>query len=186
MLRTRIRRPTGVIIAPPMPWTIRASTNSSSERESAQPIEPSTNTPMAMRKTLRAPKRSAIQPLAGMKMASASRYEVTASFSASGLVPSARAIAGSDVAITVESMFSMNKRHRDDQRDDAVVGTGRRAQWHARLSGIGFEPLQAFGGLLERWIDLQRFAEVGDRRLLYRRAARGSVRASRMRSPTAH
>ncbi len=41
-------------------------------------------------------------------MASASRYDVTASFNASGLVPSARAIAGSDVAITVESMFSMN------------------------------------------------------------------------------
>ncbi len=41
-------------------------------------------------------------------MASASKYEVTASFSASGLVPMARAIAGSEVAITVESMFSMN------------------------------------------------------------------------------
>ncbi len=27
MLRTRMRRPTGVIIAPPMPWTTRASTN---------------------------------------------------------------------------------------------------------------------------------------------------------------
>jgi hypothetical protein len=43
-----------------------------------------------------------------MKMASAKRYEVTASLSASGLVPSANAIAGSDVEITVESMFSMN------------------------------------------------------------------------------
>ena len=73
MLRTRMRRPTGVIIAPPMPWTIRASTNSSSERESAQPIEPRTNTPMARRKTWRAPKRSAVHPLAGMQMASARR-----------------------------------------------------------------------------------------------------------------
>ncbi len=31
-----------------------------------------------------------------------------ASFSVSGLVPISAAIAGSDVAITVESMFSMN------------------------------------------------------------------------------
>ena len=32
-----------------------------------------------------------------------------ASFSVSGLVPMSAAIAGSDVAITVESMFSMNR-----------------------------------------------------------------------------
>jgi hypothetical protein len=32
-----------------------------------------------------------------------------ASFSVSGLVPISAAIAGSDVAITVESMFSMNR-----------------------------------------------------------------------------
>ena len=31
------------------------------------------NTPMAARKTVRAPKRSAIQPLIGMKMASETR-----------------------------------------------------------------------------------------------------------------
>ena len=87
---------------------MRANTNCSSECEAAQPIEPSTNTLIAPRNTLRAPKRSAVQPLAGMQMASDSRYDVTASFNASGLVPSARAIAGSDVAMTVESMFSMN------------------------------------------------------------------------------
>ena len=73
MLRTMMRRPTGVIIAPPMPCTMRAITNSVSECDSAQPIEPSTNTAMATRNTLRAPKRSAVQPLAGMKMASESR-----------------------------------------------------------------------------------------------------------------
>ena len=33
---------------------------------------------------------------------------MTASLSASGLVPNDRAIAGSEVEITVESMFSMN------------------------------------------------------------------------------
>ena len=63
---------------------------------------------MAARNTVRAPKRSAVQPLAGMKIAKDSRYEVTASFKASGLVPISAAIAGSDVAMTVESMFSMN------------------------------------------------------------------------------
>ena len=73
MLRTMMRRPTGVIMAPPMPCTMRANTNCSSECDAAQPIEPSTNTPMAMRNTLRAPKRSAVQPLAGMQMASDSK-----------------------------------------------------------------------------------------------------------------
>ena len=72
-LRTRIRRPTGVIMAPPMPSTMRAMTNWLSEPESAQPIEPSMNTAMAARNTVRAPKRSAVQPLTGMKTASESR-----------------------------------------------------------------------------------------------------------------
>ena len=73
MLRTSTRRPTGVIIAPPMPCTMRATTKSVSELDSAQPIEPSMNTAMAARNTVRAPKRSAVQPLAGMKIASDSR-----------------------------------------------------------------------------------------------------------------
>ena len=73
MLRTSTMRPTGVIMAPPMPCTMRAITKSVSEPDSAQPIEPSTNTAMAARNTVRAPKRSAAQPLAGMKIASDSR-----------------------------------------------------------------------------------------------------------------
>src|SRR3954465_380037 len=67
------------------------------------------NTAMARLNTSRAPKRSAVQPLAGMKTASDNRYEVMASFSVSGLVPMSAAIAGSEVAMTVESMFSMNR-----------------------------------------------------------------------------
>src|SRR5947207_3998330 len=67
------------------------------------------NTAMARLNTSRAPKRSAVQPLAGMKTASDNRYDVMASFSVSGLVPMSAAIAGSEVAITVESMFSMNR-----------------------------------------------------------------------------
>ena len=72
-LRTRIRRATGVIMAPPMPSTMRATTKWASDCDSAQPIEPSMNTAMAARNTVRAPKRSAVQPLTGMKTASESR-----------------------------------------------------------------------------------------------------------------
>ena len=43
-----------------------------------------------------------------MNTASDNRYEVIASFSVSGEVPISAAIAGSEVAITVASMFSMN------------------------------------------------------------------------------
>ena len=63
-------------------------------------------------------------------MASASRYDVTASFSASGLVPRARAIAGSDVAITVESMFSMNNATA------TISGTTRSYELGGVLAGI--------------------------------------------------
>ena len=73
MVRTSTRRPTGVIIAPPMPCTMRASTKCQSALDSAQPIEPITNTAIAARNTVRAPNRSAVQPLIGMKTASESR-----------------------------------------------------------------------------------------------------------------
>src|SRR5947199_7073535 len=76
--------------------------------DSAQPIEPTMNTAMAIENTIRAPNRSAVQPLAGMNTASDNRYEVMASFRVSGLVPISAAIAGSEVAMTVESIFSMN------------------------------------------------------------------------------
>ncbi len=41
--------------------------------DSAHPIEPIMNTPIAIENTMRAPKRSAVQPLAGMNTASDSR-----------------------------------------------------------------------------------------------------------------
>src|SRR6185369_2047056 len=43
-----------------------------------------------------------------MNTARLTRYDVSASLSASGFSPRSVAIAGSDVVITVESMFSMN------------------------------------------------------------------------------
>src|SRR6266436_2546449 len=109
MERSSTRRPTGVIIAPPAPCRMRAMTKWLTEEDSAQPIEPIMKTATARLNTMRAPKRSAVQPLAGMNTASERRYEVMASFSVSGLVPISDAIAGSDVAMTVESMFSMNR-----------------------------------------------------------------------------
>ncbi len=72
-LRTRMRRPTGVIMAPPTPCSMRASTNWVSVCESAQQIEPVMNTMMAVRNTRRAPKRSAVQPLTGRNTASDNR-----------------------------------------------------------------------------------------------------------------
>ena len=107
--RSSTSRPTGVIIAPPMPCRMRAITKSVTEDDSAQPIDPAMKTAIAIENTMRGPNRSAVQPLAGMNTASDSRYEVMASFSVSGLVPMSAAIAGSEVAITVESMFSMNR-----------------------------------------------------------------------------
>ena len=50
---------------------------------------------------------------------------MTASLSASGLVPMSAAIAGSEVAMTVESMFSMNKATA------TISGT-------MRLAGMGY------------------------------------------------
>src|SRR3984893_7106310 len=107
--RSSTSLPTGVIMAPPMPCTMRAITKLVTEEESAQPIDPTRNTAIAIENTARAPNRTAVQPLAGMNTASDSRYEVMASFSVSGLVPMSAAIAGSEVAMTVESMFSMNR-----------------------------------------------------------------------------
>ncbi len=68
-LRSTTSRPTGVIIAPPSPCRTRASTNPSSELDSPQAIEPAVKTAMALANTVRAPKRSAAQPLTGMKTA---------------------------------------------------------------------------------------------------------------------
>ena len=66
-------RPTGTIIAPPIPWTMRETTSIHSEFETPQPIEPSTNTMIAALNTRRAPSRSAVQPLIGTKTARLSR-----------------------------------------------------------------------------------------------------------------
>ena len=68
--RNSTSRPTGVIIAPPMPCTIRAMTKWVTDCDSAQPIDPTMKTAIAIENTIRAPNRSAVQPLAGMNTAS--------------------------------------------------------------------------------------------------------------------
>ena len=68
-LRISTSRPTGIIMAPPMPWKNRASTSSGRLGAWAQAMEPRVKAMMAARNTLRAPKRSAMRPLTGMKMA---------------------------------------------------------------------------------------------------------------------
>src|SRR5215212_1462127 len=145
--RSSTRRPTGVIIAPPMPCTIRAITKWVTEVDSAHPIEPAMKTATARLNTIRAPKRSAVHPLAGIKTASDNRYDVIASFRVSGLVPMSAAIAGSEVAMTVESMFSMNRAvatMRGIRRSlfMKIGGGGLVKEWKAAGGGL-YHPIAA-------------------------------------------
>ena len=107
--RTRIRRPTGTIMAPPMPCTTRASSNHSKVGASPQPMEARVKMMMASRKMVRAPNLSATQPDTGRKAASDSMKEVMMRCSRRGVSPSDRAMAGSAVANAVESRFCMNR-----------------------------------------------------------------------------
>ena len=70
-VRTSVRRPTGTIMAPPQPCRMRQATRMWMLVERPQSREPRVKMPMAAAKTRRVPKRSAIQPLMGMKTASA-------------------------------------------------------------------------------------------------------------------
>jgi hypothetical protein len=71
--RSSTSRPTGVIIAPPRPCTMRAITKWVTEEDSAQPTDPIMKTPTAIANTMRAPNRSAVQPLIGMNTARLSK-----------------------------------------------------------------------------------------------------------------
>ena len=62
-------RPTGVIMAPPIPWAIRATTSSGTFGARPQASEPNMNSSIASANTRLVPKRSAIHPLIGMKTA---------------------------------------------------------------------------------------------------------------------
>jgi hypothetical protein len=68
-VRTRVSRPTGTIMDPPQPWRMRHATRTWMLLDMPQRNEPSVNMPIADANTRRVPKRSAIQPLIGMKTA---------------------------------------------------------------------------------------------------------------------
>jgi len=68
-LRSRIRRPTGVIIAPPKPCTTRIASSIARLVDSPHKAEPRLKIAIAAQNTRRVPMRSAIQPLSGMKTA---------------------------------------------------------------------------------------------------------------------
>ena len=71
--RSSTSRPTGDISAPPVPCSMRATTRKPRLCACAHAIEPSVNSAIAPRNTVREPKRSAKRPLAGMNIASVSR-----------------------------------------------------------------------------------------------------------------
>ena len=52
---TTMSRPTGVISAPPRPWTVRKRTSCASDCEKPHSTEPARNTTMAVMKTRRGP-----------------------------------------------------------------------------------------------------------------------------------
>ena len=68
-VRTMARRPTGIIIAAPMPCRTRVATSIGALTASPHRIEDSVKMATAVENTRRVPKRSAIQPLAGMQTA---------------------------------------------------------------------------------------------------------------------
>ncbi len=100
-------RPTGFMSAPPTPCSTRMATSIPSEVDAPHSAEETVKTATAAQKTVRAPNRSAIQPLTGMKTARLRRYDVMARLSRSGLSPRLAAICGSDVAMMVWSSASM-------------------------------------------------------------------------------
>src|ERR1700682_3614032 len=75
----------------------------------------------------------------------------------------ARAMAGSEVAITVESMFSMNSATA------TISGTTRSLCFDCMCGLLAFrwagflKPLQTLGRLLAFRVELERLAEIGDR-----------------------
>lgn len=72
VLRTTIIRPTGTIIAPPMPCSSRAAVKVPTPLDRPHNTDAPVKMTIALPNTVREPNRSAIQPLIGMNTASAS------------------------------------------------------------------------------------------------------------------
>ena len=143
--RRTTSRPTGTIIAPPMPCRIRATTSIHRLLLTAQSAEATVNVAMAQSSIRRPPNRSVSQPLTGIPMAMVTRYAVIAMLMSIAATPRSAAIAGAAVAMIVPSRFSMKKvpatssasgrfswlRRRRAGRDDTMAATyapcGRRS-----------------------------------------------------------
>ncbi len=106
--RITISLPTGTIMEPPSPCNTRDAVNIPSVWLTPQSADATVKMRMAEAKTRRSPKRVAVQPLSGMKIASVSRYAVMPTFTATADVPKLRAMVGRPVAMMVASRFSMN------------------------------------------------------------------------------
>ena len=107
VVRSTTSRPTGTIIAPPTPCTTRAAVNSQSVFDNPHRTEAAVKSAIALKKIVFEPKRSDIQPLEGMKIASVSRYADIPMLRLTGLSWNVCAICGSAVAITLPSSSSM-------------------------------------------------------------------------------
>ena len=68
--RNSMATPIGVSMPPPTPWTMRNATSWPIVWANPHSTEPPTNRPSAVRNTRLVPKRSPIQPLAGIHTAS--------------------------------------------------------------------------------------------------------------------
>lgn len=108
VVRSRTSRPTGIIIAPPMPWKIRAMTSWVRSWAKPHAADASAKSTIETMKTRLAPNLSATQPLIGRKTAEASRNMVIARFRRRGGSPSATAMVGRALAITVAFMVCMS------------------------------------------------------------------------------
>lgn len=95
-------------------------TNCNNDCEVPHRIEEKMKKAIAAQKTLRVPKRSAIQPLAGMKMAKAIMYEVTPVLSRTTSVPKLSAMAGRAVFTAVVSRNCM--KNAIATTNDTVMG----------------------------------------------------------------
>ncbi len=95
-------------MAPPPPCNRRAKTRKGRFGACAQRIEPAMKILIAKRNTVRVPKRSAIFPLAGMKMARLRRYDVSATLIEGAATSKSLAMVGKAVARIVASSCSIS------------------------------------------------------------------------------
>ena len=145
-VRTSTSRPTGVIIAPPMPCTMRATTNCA-ERARQRAADRAEHEDGDRGAEHGARAEAVGDPAAG-RDEDREREQVGGDRELqrrAGSVPMSAAIAGSEVAITVESMFSMNSAHAtiSGTRRSGVMGGHARIGlsvvqpiiWHERCDG---------------------------------------------------